>query len=1065
MYTVLRRDLDGQAGCSGRISMLPETVKRLLSLSVKGMSNAQILGRIRHAGLPVSPDEIMHSLVELQRNGEVILTDGRRWVLYRGTNDHTAAAASTLGRSGGAVVGNVLQSVTFTYFARQAEVQSPLEMPVTSKGALPAWSDLLGYYESTQRLDPRGQVEQFADRHGIQFQLIFCEGSWWQEGELTVHEDRLPAAFREALTKRGNETLALGYGTGVVTLQGVPTFMPALLLPAVAKFSSGSLSIELTSSQPVLNPKWLSHFAKRSAYATEDFKERLYANGEDSSLSEIANVMRNALATQIIGNLQPARLSSALHLDRTGISNTLAIYLPDDSSFTRATASNLSTLRGWVQDYRAPTALSHLLEYQHSGDTQQAVEVINPLPLTANQLEAANIALRSRLTAIQGPPGTGKSQVIVSLITSAILQNKSVLLASRNHQAVDEVERRLNALAEGRTVIVRTRDSEGERDVNFLQALREIAFGHAMPVAASNLANDLGSVEKAAMHRRKAFEKVAEHEAISLRLSQAIERLSAIQDELPGMQAPKIGWLRRLAFILKKLVLPSRNLGLEGYDYYGLRLAIDEDLRSLKSIELIPVPAGTEEEALSKEVARLLPAKLDSIMNVSEEERLQAAACVKSLDFDGVKSVDRIAEEEARLIVAKRPIWASTTLSVAKRIPMIPCLFDYVIFDEASQCDIASALPLMARARAAIIVGDPEQLTFIPTLSLHQENALMDAATIPKSSRPSIAQSINSLFAFVSSQPGCRSIMLRDQFRSAPEIVTYLNDVFYRGKLQAQRAEADLRAPSSYRPGLHWEDVPGHVRISADGGAVNTAEADAITHKVLELIGGGFQGSIGIVSPFNAQIGLLKAQIHAAIPKGDRQRTDIKIATVDSFQGGEADVVLFSVVVGPGAPQSQAVFLRRDKRRFNVAVSRARAVCIVFGDLAFARSSDIAHLRILAERATAPPRQASDLFESQWERIVDAALRQRGFDPLPQYPVGRRRLDFALFNKSKNIKLNLEIDGRRWHVDPDGMRKKSDLLRDLEMQGRGWKVRRFWVHELDTNLEACLDAVERDLEP
>ncbi|MDW9812840.1 AAA domain-containing protein [Sinorhizobium meliloti] len=1045
--------------------MLPETVKKLLSLSVKGMSNAQILGRIRHAGLPVSPDEIMHSLVELQRNGEVILTEGRRWVLYRGANEHpTAGVGKTLGRSGGTVGGNVLQSVTFSYFARRVEVQSPLEMPLPSKGTLPPWSDLLGYYESTQRLDPRGQIEQFADRHGIQFQLVFCDGSWWQEGEFTVHEDRLPAAFREALTKRGNETLALGYGTSVVTLQGVPTFMPALLLPAVARFTAGSLSIELTSTQPVLNPKWLNHFAKRSTYTAEDLKERLFANGEESDLSAIANVMRNALATQIIGNLQPARLSSALHLGREGISNTLAIYLPDDSSFTRTTASNLSTLRGWEQDFRAPTALSHLLEYQRPADTQQTVEVINPLPLTANQLEAANIALRSRLTAIQGPPGTGKSQVIVSLITSAILQNKSVLLASRNHQAVDEVERRLNALAEGRTVIVRTRDSEGERDVNFLQALREIAFSHGAPVAASKLANDLGAVEQTAMKRRKTYETTAEHEAISLRVSEAVERLSAIQEELPGMQAPKAGWLRRLALILKRLVRSSRNPGTEGYDYHSLRLAIEEDLRSLENMALIQMPTGAEEEALSKEVARLLPLKLDCIINVSEEERLRAATCVKSLDFDGVKSVDRIAEEEARLIVAKRPIWASTTLSVAKRIPMVPCLFDYVIFDEASQCDIASALPLMARARAAIVVGDPEQLTFIPTLSLHQENALMDAATIPKSSRPSIAQSINSLFAFVSGQPGCRSIMLRDQFRSAADIVTYLNDVFYSGKLQAQRAESDLPAPSSYRPGLHWEDVSGHVRISADGGAVNTAEAEAITRKVLELIGGGFQGSIGIVSPFNAQVGLLKAQIYAAIPKGDRQRTDIKIATIDSFQGGEADVVLFSVVVGPGAPQSQAVFLRRDKRRFNVAVSRARAVCIVFGDLAFARSSDIAHLRILAERATAPPRQTSDVFESQWERIVDAALRQRGFDPHPQYPVGRRRLDFALFNKSKNIKLDFEVDGRRWHVDPDGMRKKSDLLRDLEMQGRGWKVRRFWVQELETNLEACLDAVERDLE-
>ncbi|MCZ4088751.1 hypothetical protein [Sinorhizobium psoraleae] len=109
--------------------MLPETVKKLLSLSVKGMSNAQILGRIRHAGLPISPDEIMHSLVELQRNGEVILTEGRRWVLYRGANDHaTATVGNTLGRSGGAVGGDVVRAIPRRHSAArlQGGPQSPI---------------------------------------------------------------------------------------------------------------------------------------------------------------------------------------------------------------------------------------------------------------------------------------------------------------------------------------------------------------------------------------------------------------------------------------------------------------------------------------------------------------------------------------------------------------------------------------------------------------------------------------------------------------------------------------------------------------------------------------------------------------------------------------------------------------------------------------------------------------------------------------------------------------------------------------------------------------------------
>ena len=52
------------------------------------------------------------------------------------------------------------------------------------------------------------------------------------------------------------------------------------------------------------------------------------------------------------------------------------------------------------------------------------------------------------------------------------------------------------------------------------------------------------------------------------------------------------------------------------------------------------------------------------------------------------------------------PCWALTNLS-ARRFPFAPAVFDIVVVDEASQCDIASALPLLFRAKRAVIIGDP----------------------------------------------------------------------------------------------------------------------------------------------------------------------------------------------------------------------------------------------------------------------------------------------------------------------------------------------------------------------
>jgi very-short-patch-repair endonuclease len=192
-----------------------------------------------------------------------------------------------------------------------------------------------------------------------------------------------------------------------------------------------------------------------------------------------------------------------------------------------------------------------------------------------------------------------------------------------------------------------------------------------------------------------------------------------------------------------------------------------------------------------------------------------------------------------------------------------------------------------------------------------------------------------------------------------------------------------------------------------------------------------------------------------------QKRLDLKIATIDRFQGGQADIILFSLVAGPQMARQTLNFLARDRRRINVAVSRARALCIVFGDQAFARESKISHIAYLAERAGRTPRRDQAAFESLWERRMAAALERRGLAYEAQYPVGWRRLDFALFRDA--VKLDLEVDGRAYHMDADGNRKIRDIQRDREMIARGWKVRRFWVHELDHDMEACLDIIERDL--
>ena len=94
-------------------------------------------------------------------------------------------------------------------------------------------------------------------------------------------------------------------------------------------------------------------------------------------------------------------------------------------------------------------------------------------------------------------------------------------------------------------------------------------------------------------------------------------------------------------------------------------------------------------------------------------------------------------------------------------------LFDLVIFDEASQCDIASALPLLARAKRAVIVGDDRQLAFISQIGIKQDRNLMVANGLPARGTGRFSQGRKSLFDLARSTPDVPAIMLRDQYRSA----------------------------------------------------------------------------------------------------------------------------------------------------------------------------------------------------------------------------------------------------------------------------------------------------------
>lgn len=878
---------------------------------------------------------------------------------------------------------------------------------------------------------------------------------------MRIAANALAGAMREALSQSRQEgTGSIGWPVSVFHGPEGPTCVPALLVPVTWRLSSDTLFLTPDQVPPSINPAWIREFRRRTAWTEDDLREALFQGEDEPAFGDIADRLGHAVARLAVERLRPADLGTELRLDRDAIYNIGAFFLPGEATFTRAVAADLDRIAAWPVEARRSTALGHLLG--SSDAAPSLIYVAEPSLLTDAQFAAADAALSGPLTVIQGPPGTGKSQTIVALLCSALAQGQSVLFVARNHRAIDEVEGRLKALLPDIPVLTRGRDAEGARDQGFVEALVALADSGAIDpdlhlaakAASEGLLANLATTTAARRQSR-------ERDRLGLALSELTDRAEALR----ALATPATGTRGRKG--------PGARFLMWLSSLFRRRLAADADLpdrATLAEVEARRAQLQRRFDDLpgsesTTPVAFVPPLQtISSARTTPSADTLAQLRAVKSeMDFQpGGLKLRNLAKDTARLILAHRPIWAITSLSVPARVPLEPGLFDLAIFDEASQCDIASALPVLARARRAVIVGDPQQLSFVPGLGRAQEHALMDAAGFPKAGRASWAQSINSLYDFAAHRlPVSKVHLLRDQFRSAPQIVDYTNAAFYGQQLVARRNDDDFKPPAGYRPGLHWQDVIGPVERE-DGGNVNRAEAAWVVERLRQFASvADFDGHVGVISPFNAQVALIRRLAARTLSDAEQQRLRLHVDTVDRWQGGEADVILFSMVAGRGAPQSAITFLSRERRRFNVAISRARAVAVVVGDLSWARSCGIAHISVLADRCTRPAPHPLELSESLWERRMAMALHRRKLAFQQQYPVGRRRLDFALFRGQ--TKLNLEVDGRRWHTGPDGNRKTADRLRDREMIALGWKVRRFWVHELQTDMERCLDLVERDL--
>ncbi len=473
-------------------------------------------------------------------------------------------------------------------------------------------------------------------------------------------------------------------------------------------------------------------------------------------------------------------------------------------------------------------------------------------------------------------------------------------------------------------------------------------------------------------------------------------------------------------------------------------------------------------------VDALMKRRLKSLGLKEHRDIADYVSIVRRLEGDviGGELAEDLRNERKRMfksVVRAFPAMAVTNLSVRHALPLSAGAVDIVVIDEASQCDIASALPLLYRAKRAVIIGDPNQLTHISLLHRADDQQLQQQIGLISTDDQRFLYSINSLFELARSVigTGAKFVHLLEHYRSRAEIIGFSNQRFYGGKLSVWTDYRRLRG-AGYPDALTWHDVVGEVVRPSAGSAYNLDEANAVVVLIKEIIGrisahgNDYFVSLGVVTPFREQANKIRDLVEQKIDAAQLRKLDFVVDTAHKYQGDERDIMIFSPVISRKIQQRSLGFLGNTVNLFNVAITRARAELHVVGDRVACAQSGISHLsefvQYVEDLEPENKNKSGGKFESPWEEVLYDALAREGIRTITQYPLYQYRLDLAVLDSE--IPIDIEIDGEMWHRDIDGGRLLSDLKRDQHLIIHGWQVKRFWVYQLQNDLERCVQEIK-----
>jgi len=752
---------------------------------------------------------------------------------------------------------------------------------------------------------------------------------------------------------------------------------PFLMYPAQIEIDEGDTYVNLRSQNPHINTRILSEFI------SEGNRDLAFANmpNFDSAIDSllllelVAWIQRYTLLEGEISILRYPKLSTHLN-EEIGpellITSSAALMLIDRP---KGASGILHELKIISESEKFSSPINQLF----SADNESANNIekrtdFSAIPglLSQAQKKAIGIAANETIGLISGPPGTGKSYTIAAMAADRVANNESVLIVCETEQAIDVIEEKLNKTFSLDNCHVRS----GEK--SFLKQFKSrvenwLNYG-VKPVQDTEMKESLENLHD-----------------LQFRASKLEKKFIARCNRSIGYGGNLVKVKNNSASIFHKLIVFFANFYISRSTAHWL--IIDQLQETL-----------SERESRAAHHMRLsLRYRLNELLTNHRSELVKFNKAIRARTSGKQSNIFKAIDHEK--LLRAFPVWLVTANTLHKILPLDRELFDLVLIDEATQCNVASAIPALYRAKRAVVVGDMKQLKHVSFLSKSKEDQLRKKHKISNDSRQLDSYRDSSILHVCSdmvTSQGCVT-MLDEHFRSKPDIIAFSNYKFYQGRLKVMQ----------HRPSEQLSNnVVQHYTLGVrDKRGVNKIEAEALITRLKETVSmfkaAKIPPTLGVISPFRDQSEYLRRLVSRDFTSDIISRHSLKVDTPYGFQGEERDIIFLSFGVD-GDSLRAASYLRREDM-FNVAVTRARQEQHVFHSL-LPNVLPSGHLfRSYLEYSGKPP--DTDSFDSDpvddFQKEVSGILNAKGVSTWTHYPIAGRRVDILCQKNDKLLAIDL----------------------------------------------------------